>query len=113
VEKEMPDIKESSMSAGILILLALVASPGPSLAEEAKVTYPLVIICKNNGVSHFAYLNRIDAEGTATYMTPNGQFATVSAGGVIARAGVPVEGSCAGKTLEELRTAGQTLSIKE
>ena len=88
-------------------------APGPSLAEEAKVTHPLVIICKNSGVSHFAYLDRIDAEGTATYMTPSGQFATVPAEGVVARGGVPVEGSCAGKTLEELRTAGQTLSIKE
>jgi hypothetical protein len=46
-------------------------------------------------------------------MTPSGQFATVSADGVFTRTGSDVKDNCAGKTLEELRTAGQTLSIKE
>lgn len=101
------------VTAAFVASLSMATAPGPSLAEEAKVTHPLVIICEFRGVTYFGYLDRIDAEGVATYMTPSGLFATFSADGVFTRTGSDVKDNCAGKTLEELRTAGQTLSIKE
>jgi len=91
----------------------LIGAIGFSRAEAAdqNITVPQVIICELNGVRHFAYLDRIDADGTAIYMTPSGKFATVSEGGVVTRQGQAVPGSCAGKTLEDLRAAGQARSF--
>ncbi len=101
--------------AGVVCAVALLVAmvPRPSAAGEAKIDYPHVIVCEFKGIRHFAYLDRIDADGTATYATPSGQFATVSADGPMVRSGQPVESSCAGKTLEDLRAGGQTLSFKE
>ncbi len=91
------------------LLIGAIGS-SPAEAADQNITYPQVIICELNGVRHFAYLDRIDADGAATYMTPSGKFATVSKGGVVTR-GQAVRGSCAGKSLEELRAAGQTRSF--
>ena len=93
---------------------ALVAiAPGPSAAGDADITHPIVIVCELKGAQHFLYLDKIAADGTATYMTPSGLFANVAADGVVSRGGQAVEGACAGRTLEELRAAGQTFSFKE
>jgi hypothetical protein len=93
---------------------ALVAiAPGPSAAGDADITHPIVIVCELGGARFFAYLDRIAADGTATYMTPSGQFALVGADGVVSRGGQAVEGTCIGMTLEELRAAGQAFSFKE
>jgi len=99
------------VTCGVALLTAI--APGPSAAGDADITHPFVIACELKGVRHFAYLDRINADGTAIYMTPSGQFGNVSADGVVSRGGQAVEDSCAGKTLEELRAAGQTFSFKE
>ncbi len=91
----------------------LIGAIGSSRAEAAdqNITVPQVIICGWDGVQNFAYLDRIDADGAATYMTPSRKFTTVSKGGVVTQRGQAVLGSCAGKSLEELRAAGQTRSF--
>ena len=91
----------------------LIGAIGSSRAEAAEqnITVPQVIICELKGVRHFAYLDRIDADGAATYLSHSGRFVTVSEGGVVTPGGQAVPGSCAGKTLEELRAAGQTRSF--
>ncbi len=99
------------VTCAVAVLVAI--APGPSAAGDTNITHPLVIVCELKGVQHFLYLDRIDADGTATYMTPSGQFANVAAGGVVSRGAQAVEGTCAEKTLEELRAAGQTFSFKE
>jgi len=95
------------------VALLVAIAPDPSAAGDANITHPLVIVCELKGARHFAYLDQIAADGTATYMTPSGQFATVPAGGVLSRGGHAVASSCAGKTLEQLRAAGHTLSVGE
>ena len=95
------------------VALLVAIAPDPSAAGDANITHPLVIVCELKGARHFAYLDRIAADGTATYMTPSGQFATVPTDGVFSRGGQADAGSCAGKTLEQLRAAGQTLSVGE
>ena len=104
-------ISLAGVACAVALLVAIV--PRPSAAGKAKIDYPHVIVCELKGIRYFAYLDRIDADGTATYMTPSGQFATVSADGTVVRSGQATEGSCAGKTLEDLRAGGQTLSFKE
>ena len=96
------------------VVAALVAiAPSPSAAGNADITHPFVIACERDGAWHFAYLDRIAADGTATYMTPSGRVVMAGADGIVSRAGQAVEGACAGKTLEELRAAGQAFSFKE
>jgi hypothetical protein len=91
--------------------LLVAMSAHQSSAGEAEIAFPQVIICELKGVRYFAYLDRIDAEGNATYMTPSGQFARISSDGTVVRSGQAAEGSCAGKSLEQLRAGGQTLSL--
>jgi hypothetical protein len=100
------------VTCAIALLVAI--APGPSAAGEANITHPHLIVCDLKGARYFLYLNRIDTDGTATYMTPTKQVLKVTAGGVLSRGGqVGAEGNCIGKTLEELRAAGQTFSFKE
>ena len=98
---------------GVTCAALLIGAIGSSRAEAADqiITIPQMLICGLNGVRHFGYLDRIDADGTAIYMTPSGKFATVTEGGVVIRGVQAVPGSCSGKTLEELRAAGQTRSF--
>ncbi len=99
------------VACAVVVLVAI--TPGPSVAGDANITHPLVIACERDGAWHFAYLDRIAADGTATYKTPSGQVVMAGADGVVSRGGQAVEGACAGKTLEELRAAGQAFSFKE
>ncbi len=99
-----------TVAACAALLIGAIGSSRTEAADQ-NIMVPQMIICGLNGVKHFAYLDRIDADGTAIYMTPSGKFATVSEGGVVTRGGQAVLGSCAGKTLEDLRTAGQTRSF--
>ena len=101
----------TSVTYAIAVLVAI--APGPSAAGDTNITHPLVIVCELKGIQHFLYLDRIAADGTATYMTPSGQVALVGADGVVSRGGQAVEGTCLGMTLEELRAAGQAFSFKE
>ena len=84
----------------------------PVESSEREVAFPHLIICEVNGTRHFAWLDRIEADGSAVYMTPSGSPAMLSKEGVIGRAG-SVEGDCAGKTVEELIASGQAHFIGE
>ena len=99
---------------GAMCAALLIGAIGSSRAEVAdqNIPVPQMIICELNGVRHFAYLDRIGADGVATYMSPSGKSATASKEGVVTpRRGRAFWGSCADKTLEELRAAGQTRSF--
>ncbi len=99
------------VTCAVAVLVAI--APGRSAAGDANITHRLVIVCEIKGERPFAYLDRIAADGTATYMTPSGQVVLAGADGVVSRGGQAVEGPCVGKTLEELRAAGQAFSFKE
>ena len=99
-----------TVAACAALLIGAIGSSRTEAADQ-NITVPQVIICELNGVRNFGYLDRIDADGTAIYMTPSGKFATVPKGGVVTRGGQAVSGSCEGKSLEELRAAGQTRSF--
>jgi len=96
------------------VVTALVSiAPSPSVAGNADITHPFVIACERNGAWHFAYLDQIAADGIARYMTPSGKVVLATADGVLARGGQAVQGTCAGKTLEEMRAPGHSFSFKE
>ena len=81
--------------------------PNPASADEHS-TLPAVIVCSIADKQNFAYLTTIEADGTARYMTMTGSFAEVSPDQVVMRTQNQAAGDCAGKTIDELRSAGQT-----
>ena len=78
----------------------------PVKSYEREAAFPHLIICEINEIRYFAWLDRIEADGSAVYLTPSGNPAMLSKEGVISRAG-SVEGDCDGETLEELIASGQ------
>ena len=84
----------------------------PVESAEREVAFPHLIVCEVKGVRYFAWLDRIEADGSAVYMTPSGNFAKLSKDGVMVRQGA-AEGNCAGKTVEELIASGQARFIDE
>ena len=94
------------------IMLLLISEATTVQALEQKTAYPHVIACEVKGVWHFAYLDRVEADGRAIYITPSGQGATVPKGGTVGRGGA-MAGTCAGKTLKELVASGQAHFIRD
>ncbi len=92
-------------------LLWLVGEAITVQASEQMNSYPHMIVCEVKGVRHFAYLDRVEADGRALYITPSGKTGTVAKDGVMERTGVIV-GNCAGKTLKELVASGQAHFIQ-
>ncbi len=84
----------------------------PVESTEPEAAFPHLIICEIKGARHFAWLDRIAADGSAVYMTPSGNFVKLSKNGIMVREGA-VEGDCAGKTVEELIASGQARFIGE
>ncbi len=82
----------------------------PVKASEDKNAYPHMITCEVAGVRHFGWLDRVEADGSAVYLTPSGKFATVSKNGVMTIMGT-LPGSCGGKTMDELIASGKARFI--
>ena len=56
------------------------------------------------------YLARVNADGSAIYMSPSDILVAVAAEGVVDNRS---DGSCSGKTLAELRDSGQSRDFAE
>ena len=94
--------------ACVAAVLAVSAISTPTTATAQNDTtignLPHARICAKDGVTVVGYLTRINADGSAVYMSPSGILVEVSAEGVVDnRAG----GTCSGKSLAELRDSGQ------
>ena len=93
----------------------------PQLGEgsgrsTAAPVLPLAISCwsEKAQVWVIGYLHTIKANGSATYMRPNGRLsATVSASGVVEPpSDRPAGQDCFGKTLDQLRAMGRLFEIQ-
>ena len=93
-------------------VLGLIGEATTVQASEQEAAYPHVIMCEVKGVRNFAYLDRIEADGRAVYITPSGKAATVPKGAAVGREGATA-GTCAGKTLMELVASGQAHFIPD
>ncbi len=93
-------------------MLWLIGEAAKAYAAEQDSIYPHVIVCELKGVRHFAYLDRVEADGRAIYITPSGKAGAVPKDGTVGRVG-NVAGSCAGKTLQDLITDGQAHFIRD
>jgi hypothetical protein len=98
------------------LTLVLLAAHADSEARAAGVSFsdfPFLIACEAAGGAQQAYyLSRIDREGVATYQTHAGPAGTITLTGKAQQVGGDIPSSCAGKTLEQLRSAGQAYYLQ-
>ena len=84
-----------------------------STAAEVKFTdFPFLVVCEAGGIQQAYYLSRIGKDGVAVYATRAGQSGTVTLGGKVQQVGGDIQSSCKGKTLEQLRSAGQAYYLQ-
>ena len=96
------------MAFGVLILQVGASPIAEARAADLSIAeFPFLLACEVGGVLHVYYLSRIGEDGTAVYITPAGQAGTITLSGKAKQVGGERAGSCVGKTLEQLRAAGQ------
>jgi hypothetical protein len=79
-------------------------------ASEASDKFPFLLYCEVSGIIHGFYLSRIQPGGVAVYLTPDKEASTsivISLTGKAESVGGDWSGTCKGKTLQQLRSAGQ------
>jgi hypothetical protein len=95
-------------------MLAVVATE--ALAQTLPPNLPAAITCYAAADQSWrvGYLFRVNKNGDAIYMTPDGRLsATVSAKGVVAApTNRPAGVDCYGKTLDELRSNGRIMEFQ-
>ena len=74
--------------------------------------FPFLVRCEVRGVHHAYYLSKIGPGGVAVYITPDRRAGTISIRGKAEPVGGVRPGNCSGKTLEQLRSAGQAYDLK-
>lgn len=97
--------------ATILVTLAITNLPAHA-AESALAGFPFIVHCENAGVHRAYYLARVDASGVAVYISPDNLAGTITLHGTAEPVGGEWAGSCAGKTLQQLREAGQAFDLR-
>jgi hypothetical protein len=84
-----------------------------ALAQDLSFRdFPYLVYCEMEGVDRAFYFSRLGADGVAIYLTPDNQAGTITIDGVARRVGGGEQtGSCADRTIDELRSSGQTYDL--
>ena len=99
--------------AAILLSQLAILPNFPAHAQDGSFDdFPFRVPCEVGGTHHAFYLSKIDPDGVAVYMTPDRRAGTVTIDGKAQPVGGNGPGSCSSKTLEQLRSTGQTYYLK-
>ena len=106
-----------SRQVGIVVLSVLsfaVLFSIQARATEGSITdFPFMVLCQNSsGTERAFYLAKVDPDGVAVYISPDNLAGTITLRGPAKAVGGEGAGSCAGKTLAELRSAGQVFDLR-
>lgn len=117
MKKSSLSMMACSRSNGVWGAVALAAmslcTPSQLRAESGSLAgFPFVIHCKLKDTYHAFYVSRLSPDGTATYVASDRIAGTISLTGEAKAIGSEGGGSCVGKTLQELRDAGQAFDLK-
>jgi hypothetical protein len=99
-------------AAVALFSLAGAYCPGAHAQQGSFEDFPFLVYCELGSVIHAYYLSKIGPDGIAVYITPDNQAGTITIRGKAEPVGGDWSGSCAGKTLEQLRSAGQARDLQ-
>jgi len=84
----------------------------PVQAEQPSFRdFPFIIFCEYEQITSAYYFSQLQPDGRAVYMTHERQVGVISLDGVAQRVDGERPGTCQGKTLEELRGAGQAFDL--
>jgi hypothetical protein len=97
----------------VAVGFALTGPAAPARADAATLSdFPLVVRCALLGTDRVFYLSTVRPDGVAVYISPD------RLSGVITTTGTPIKvsategsGSCAGKTIDELRRSHQAFDV--
>jgi len=97
--------------AATTLALGIIAHTAPARAEPASFAdFPVVIYCEYSGTTSAYYFSRL-TRGNAIYLTPDRKAGMITIDGSAQRIGGHRAGSCLGKTLKDLRAAGQAFDL--
>lgn len=96
-----------------LSLLSIFFSVQAHAKDVSFIDFPFLVHCEANGIDRAYYLSKITPDGVAVYISADNLAGTVTINGAAEPAmGSEGPGSCSGKTLEELRSAGQAFYLQ-
>ena len=75
--------------------------------------FPYLVYCEFQDVDRAYYFSKLGADGIAIYLTPDRQAGTITIDGVARRIGGEQTGTCANKTLDELKSSGQAHYLQQ
>jgi hypothetical protein len=102
-------LRNSILAAATISLMHCPAAKAQGPLDD----FPLVITCQNKDTYHVFYLSRIAKDGTATFTASDRLAGTITVTGQAKAVGDALSGgSCAGKSLEDLRASGQARDAK-
>ena len=81
-------------------------------AEVGFIDFPFLIHCETSGIEHAFYLSKIGQDGVAVYVSPDNKAGTITITGIAKPIGTVGAGNCSSKTLEQLRSAGQSYYLQ-
>jgi hypothetical protein len=97
-------------------LIAVTSIPVDAVAQTVPPNFPAAIMCYAEADHSWrvGYLFRINKNGDAMYLAPNGQLGAMvdARGTVVVPANRPAGLDCYGKTLDELRSSGRTMEFQ-
>ena len=91
--------------ATLTITIQSIATEANAQQKNLIEGLPHALICTKDSVTVVGYLARVNEDGSAVYMTSSRIAVEVSSDGVVDNR---ADGTCAGKSLNELRDSGQT-----
>ena len=95
-----------------LAFVAIAGTVPASYSQDLSFRdFPYLVYCEMEGVDRAFYFSRLGADGVAIYLTPDNQAGTITIDGVARRVGGEQTGSCADKTIDDLRSSGQAYDL--
>jgi hypothetical protein len=105
--------RRSALVAIVIFQFAAIFSFEARAAGEPSLNdFPFMMHCKHSGTDRVFYLAIITPGGVAVYISPDRKAGTITIRGPAIPVGGDGAGSCAGKTIQQLREAGQAFDLR-
>jgi hypothetical protein len=98
------EVRRATMGLISTFAVLCAATLADAQSNLSAANIPHALFCEKEGIIVIGYLARINSDGSAVYMSPSNIVVEVSPEGVVDNR---ADGSCAGKSLAELRENGQ------
>lgn len=100
-------------SLGALIAAMSLTASGSAHADNLFVAdFPLIVVCELNGIGKVYYLSELRSDGVAVYLTQDNLAASITVTGTPKVVGGNRSGTCANKSIDQLRASGQAFDLE-